>query len=201
MTELCIETYGDGLNLYIGIITPEQMVRLEKTCPRFFGYYWKKGLEKTWYTNVRAMKKIFKVAHWTQIVHDGHHYRGPLLSDPKTSRAFIENARFTVDGAEVVVDPRAVDVRLKGIKPLPPAQEQRVVVFHGEYYKGYTLYRMNLAAAFEPARLVFEFSDCGENGHILSRVRYDGRTLAQEESASDHGPLRLHFLADPGTAP
>lgn len=197
MTELRIETFGHGLNLYIGIITPEQMIRLEKTCPRLFGYYWKRGLEKTWYTNRRAMKKVFGVAHWTQMVQDDHHYRGPLLKSRRDARGFMENAAFSVDDGEVRVDPKKLDVRFKGLKPMPPAKAQRLLVFHGEYYEGYTIYRANLAAPFDPSLLVFEFSDCGENGHILSRVRYDGRLMAQEEAPSDHGPLRLQFVADP----
>ncbi|MFH1982159.1 MAG: hypothetical protein ABIL58_09950 [Pseudomonadota bacterium] len=197
MTELSIEIYGSGLNLYIGIITPDQMIQLEKTCPRFFGYYWKKSLEKIWYTNRRAMRKIFGVAHWTQVIEADHHYRGPILADPQKSREFIDNARFTVDDAEVAVNLQKVDVRIKGVKPMPPARAQRVIVFHGEYYQGYTIYRANLAAPFDSSLLVFEFSDCGENGHILSRVRYDGRLMTQEETPADHGPLRLQFIVDP----
>lgn len=197
MTELRIEIYGHGLNLYIGIITPDQMIRLEKTCPRFFGFYWKRGLEKVWYTNRRAMRKICGVAHWTQVVEGEHHYRGPILIDRHQSREFIDNARCTVDDAEVAVDTQKVDIRIKGIRPMPPAPEQRVIVFHGDYYQGYTIYRTNLAAPFDSSLLVFEFSDCGENGHVLSRVRYNDRLMAQEETPSDHGSLRLQFIVDP----
>jgi hypothetical protein len=197
MTELSIEVYGHGLNLYIGIITPEQMIRLEKTCPRFFGYYWKRGLEKSWYTNRRAMRKIFGVAHWTQVVEGDHHYRGPIIKDRQKARDFLENARITIGEAETELDPRKVDVRFKGLKPMPPTREPRLIVFHGEHYRGYTTYRANLAAPFDPSLLVFEFSDCGENGDVLSRVRYDGRQMDQEEAASEHGLLRLQFVVDP----
>jgi hypothetical protein len=197
MTELRIEIFGPGLNLYIGIITPEQMVKLEKTCPRFLGYYWKRGLEKTWYTNQRAMRKIFGVLHWTQVAQDDHHYRGPLLFDKQKVRDFLENAKITVDESEVTVPTKKIDVRLKGLRPMPPATAKRVLVFHGEHYEGYTIYQANLASAFDPSLLVFDFSDCGENGYILSRVRYDGRDMAQDEAPSNHGPLRLQFQVDP----
>lgn len=197
MTELRIEIYGHGLNLYIGIITTEQMLQLEKACPRFLGYYWKRGLEKVWYTNRRAMRKIFGVAHWTQVVEGDHHYRGPILTDRQKSRAFIENAQFFIDDTETAVNPGKLDIRLKGIKPMPPSREPRAIVFHGEHYQGYTIYRTNLAAPFDPSLLMFAFSDCGENGHILSRVRYGGRLMGQEEAPSEHGILRLQFLAEP----
>jgi hypothetical protein len=196
MTELKIEVYGPGLNLYIGCMSPDQMVRLEKSCPRVFGYYWKRTLERIWYTNTRVMKKVFGVDHWTQMVEEGHHYRGPILKSPRDARQMLENASYSIDDESVDVNSRRIDLRMKGPRPFKPPENRQVVIFHGEHYTGYTNYLINLGAPFDPSLLVFEFSDCGDNGHVLSRVSYDGRTMAQTAEASEHGLLHLQFVVD-----
>ena len=201
MTELRIEVFGPGLNLYIGCIRSDQMIRLEKSCPKFFGYYWKRSLERIWYTNRRVMKKVFGVGHWTQVVEEGHQYRGPVLTDAKSARQVPDNAAYTIDDAAIEVNSRKIDIRIKGPRPLKTTANKQVMVFHGEHYKGYTVYCLNLAGSFDQERLKFEFSDCGENGYVLSRVSYDGRTMEQEEESSEHGLLRLQFMVDEKLVP
>ena len=194
--ELKIETYSPGMQLYVGCISKMQLTTLEKACPSLLGVYRKKALERLWYHTPEVMQKIFGIQSWRNICLPQHHYYGPLLSGKEHLDDFLNNVEIFIDDQVVKIKPRHIKCQFRSSYPLPVLKEDQVAVFHGEYYSGHTLFRTNKpVAAFRLKQLKLHFVACGENGYILSKIKYADQNLLPQDSAVEKEMLKLQFIA------
>ncbi|MDJ0783983.1 MAG: hypothetical protein QNJ22_18575 [Desulfosarcinaceae bacterium] len=186
MSVLNIQLYGEGLELYLARITRDQWLRFERRCAGWLGIYRKATLHRKWYGADSDFQRIFGRRDWRQLYTQGHRYCGPLLRRRSQLVDFWDRLVVDLDGAETRLDPRRVNTRFLAAPGQPRLGEDHVVVCHGEGYTGYTRYTLALDELFEPSKLSGEFLPCGENGFVLSTLRYGERKL----SASDDPGLR-----------
>jgi hypothetical protein len=189
-----IEKQGDGMDLYIADITREQMVRLEKASAFWGKFYWRKSLQKIWYSDAAKMKAVFGVASFRQMKTGNHRYLGPVLARKSELDAFVHGIRIFEGDEPVEIDPTKIRTRFAPTPPLPPLTDTNVVVFHGEYYRGTTAYDISLDAPFSLKQLRLNLVECGENGFILQSVSYRGKLYFGKETAQSRGYLKPQFV-------
>jgi hypothetical protein len=192
---LKIETYSPGMQLYVGCISKMQLTTLEKACPSLLGVYRKKALERLWYHNPKLMQKVFGIQSWREICLPKQHYYGPLLSSKDGLNDFLENVEIVLDEQAVRIDARQIKCQFKAAHPLPVLKMDQVAVFHGEYFTGHTFFISESVAHFKPHHLKMIFVECGENGYILSKIRYADQILYPRDRALEKEDLKLYFVA------
>ncbi len=189
-----IELQGDGMDLYIVEITRDQMVRLEKESAFLGKFYWRRSLQKIWYTDTSKMKTVFGVSSFRQMRTGNHRYLGPLLADKKDVEHFLSGIRFYEDDEPFSVDLSKIRTRFSPTPSLPPLTDSNVVVFHGEHYKGTTSYDIRLDDPFSLKQMRLDLVECGENGYVLQSVSYKGKKYFGKETAQSRGFLQPQFV-------
>jgi hypothetical protein len=192
---LKIETYGPGMGLYVGCISKQQLTTLEKACPSLLGIYRKKALERLWYHNPETMRSIFGVQSWRELCLPKHQYYGPLLSSKDELGNFLDNMDIWVDDQIVKINTRRIKRQFSPAPALPVLKMNQVAVCHGEYFTGHTLFSANMVEPFDLKKLKMIFVECGENGYILSRMRYGDQILYPKDKAHAKEELKLQFIA------
>ncbi|MEJ2638334.1 MAG: hypothetical protein P8010_02045 [Desulfosarcinaceae bacterium] len=195
MSELNIQHYGDGLELYLARITRDQWLRFERACARWFGIYRKATLHRKWYSTDRDFRRVFGVHDWRQLYSGDHRYYGPLLNARTEIDAFCEFTTLFLDGEEIRMDPRRMKMRFLKAPAIPKPGEEHVVVCHGEGYKGYTQYTGCIEEPFDSGKLGFDFLPCGDNGYVLETLRYGDGVLQMSDDPDNRDILQIQVVA------
>lgn len=193
MPRLQLETYGPGLHLCIGALTPEQKRRLEKRCPNLFGLYWKKSLDRLWYRGGTPLRDVMGEADWQRIHLPGQVLKGPLLVRRENLDGFLETLDVRLDGRRVDLPPDRITCRFQAAKPPVVSARDALLVFHGESYAGYTRFEADVDVGANALRLSLTFADGGPNGWVLHRAACAGQALRTRVEAAARDCLRLQF--------
>lgn len=187
--------HGDGMDLRIADITHDHMVRMEKECTFFGKFYWRKSLQRLWYLKDKKMQQLFGVSSFREMQSGDHRYMGPLLAKKTDLDAFLKQIQIYQNNQPIDIDSTRLKVDFEPA-PTPPAiTDDNVLVFHGELYKGETIFTIPDEESFALRHLRLNLVDCGKNGFIFQSVSYRGEKYFGSETAQDREFLRLLFIA------
>ncbi len=182
------------MDLYIGEITREQLEQVEKACAFFGKFYWRQSLQKMWYLNEEKIREIFGKNSFRQIKSGNHRYLGPVLATKSKADEFLTDIKAYQDDNPVKIDTSKIRTHFMGTRPLPQLTNANVVVFHGEYYYGKTVFDIPLNEPFSMKQLRLNLVDCGENGFVLQSISYRKKSYAGREVADSRGFLKPQFI-------
>lgn len=182
------------MDLYIAEITRDQMVQLEKACSFLGKFYWRKSLQNMWYLNESKMQQLFGVSSFRQMKSGNHRYLGPVLPKKSDLDDFLAGINIYEDEEPVEIDPTKIKTSFKPMPQLPALTDKNVVVFHGEYYQGVTVFDAQLSDPFSLKQLRFNLIDCGENGFVFQSISYKGKRYFGSEEAQSRGFLKPQFI-------
>ena len=106
----------------------------------------------------------------------------------------MQSIEIFLDDTPVDFEPKAIQGQFLKPRSAPDILKDHVVVFHGEYYQGNTIFNLDIDGPFHPESLKLFFDNCGENGFVLSKLRYNRQDYFGRDDADVKEPLNLQFL-------